>query len=74
MRILDILPSPSTLSTSKPVAASEYEVAYMTAMEIYNIPTDETVTYVYRPFAVAEDGETVIYGTTSYLTFEAVTQ
>ena len=60
--------------TSASVAASEYEVAYMTAMEIYNIPTDETVTYVYRPFAVAEDGETVIYGTTSYLTFEAVTQ
>lgn len=60
--------------TSASVAASEYEVAYMTAMEIYNIPTDETVTYVYRPFAVAEDGETVIYGTTSYLTFEAVAQ
>ncbi|MBQ8849081.1 MAG: hypothetical protein IJ011_01955 [Clostridia bacterium] len=55
-------------------SASAYEVAYMTAMEIYNIPTDETVTYVYRPFVVAEDGETVTYGTTSYVTFEAAVQ
>ena len=53
------------------VSASEYGVAYMSAMEIYNIPTDETVTYVLRPFTVAEDGVTVVYGATSYITFEA---
>lgn len=51
------------------VKASELGIGYISAMEIYNIPTDTTVTYVYRPYVV--DGENVIYGVWNSVTFTA---
>lgn len=49
--------------------STDLGAAYLTAMEIYNISAEKTVTYIYRPFVM--DGDTVIYGVASTVTFEA---